>query len=97
MSGKKRSSAPRKHAPQRTCIVCRQKTDKRRLTRIVNNPVEGVVADPSGKKNGRGAYICQNVACREAAIASNILDVFLKIKITSKAKATLAQFWQSDE
>ena len=47
----------RKHVPQRTCVICRKKYDKRQLTRLVRTP-EGVVIDPSGKLNGRGAYVC---------------------------------------
>lgn len=59
---KKQGRRP-KHIPQRTCVVCRQKTDKRRLTRLVRLPVGRVVVDLSGKQNGRGAYICDQPAC----------------------------------
>jgi predicted RNA-binding protein YlxR (DUF448 family) len=52
-----------KHVPYRTCVACRQKYDKRRLTRIVRTKDEGVVIDPSGKRNGRGAYLCDQFDC----------------------------------
>lgn len=58
----------RKHVPQRTCVVCRQATDKRRLTRLVRTPEGGVVVDPTGKLNGRGAYLCDQVACWDKAL-----------------------------
>ena len=51
-----------KHRPQRTCIVCRGKHDKRELTRLVL--ADGrVQVDPSGKMNGRGAYLCASPKC----------------------------------
>lgn len=52
-----------KHVPQRTCIVCRQKQDKRSLVRLVRTPEGPVLVDHSGKQNGRGAYLCQNPTC----------------------------------
>ena len=58
----KQPGRPR-HAPQRTCIVCRGQFDKRRLTRIVRATDRGVVVDPTGKLNGRGAYVCDQAAC----------------------------------
>lgn len=52
-----------KKIPQRMCIACRQMRDKRELLRVVRSP-DGVVSiDPSGKKNGRGAYICSSPQC----------------------------------
>ena len=44
-------------------MACREKYDKRRLTRIVRTVDEGVVVDPTGKRNGRGAYLCDQLAC----------------------------------
>lgn len=61
--GKKKGQRRGKHIPQRTCIVCRQKYDKRRLTRLVRTPDEGIVVDPTGKRNGRGAYLCDQPSC----------------------------------
>ncbi|MDM8529345.1 YlxR family protein, partial [Anaerolineales bacterium HSG24] len=52
-----------KHQPQRICIACRQKIDKRLLLRIVRTPEGEFIVDPTGKVNGRGAYICQQPAC----------------------------------
>jgi len=49
----------------RSCTVCRQKTDKRNLYRIVRTPEAEVVFDPTGKKNGRGAYVCSQESCLE--------------------------------
>ena len=49
--------------PQRKCIVCGENKDKNDLIRIVKNKEEGIILDPTGKKNGRGAYICKEEKC----------------------------------
>ena len=54
-----------KKIPIRTCIMCRTKMDKRELLRIVRVSDNGVEFDPTGKKNGRGAYICTKSECIE--------------------------------
>ncbi|MDE2637796.1 MAG: YlxR family protein [Chloroflexota bacterium] len=51
-----------KHRPGRTCVVCREKKDKRLLTRLVVMD-DGLRIDVSGKMNGRGAYLCANAEC----------------------------------
>ncbi len=53
--------------PQRMCIACRQMTDKRKLTRLRVTPENTVEIDLTGKKNGRGAYICSSPECRKKA------------------------------
>ena len=52
------TTKPRR-VPQRMCVVCREVQGKRALIRIVRTPTEGVLADPTGKRAGRGAYLCQ--------------------------------------
>ncbi|MCA9941055.1 MAG: YlxR family protein [Anaerolineales bacterium] len=80
----------RKHVPQRTCIACGQKSDKRRLTRLVRVPDEGVVVDPTGKRNGRGAYLCDRPACWEKALSSAILNRALGGELTTAEKQSIA-------
>jgi uncharacterized protein len=79
-----------KHVAQRSCVVCRQKTDKRRLTRLVYAPDSGVVVDPTGKRAGRGAYLCRRAACWDKALGSSILNHAFKTKITAVDKEMLA-------
>ncbi len=70
-----------KKKPQRSCIVCRQKTDKQQLTRIVKTP-DGVIIDQTGKQNGRGAYLCAQQSCWDAIEKNRrILDQALKTKV----------------
>ena len=47
----------------RTCVMCKTKTDKRQLLRIVRTPEGNIEFDPTGKKNGRGAYLCTKDEC----------------------------------
>ena len=54
--------------PRRTCIGCNTTTNKRELVRVVRQPEGGVVADPTGKKAGRGAYVHQQPECWELAL-----------------------------
>ena len=61
-----RMRRPRRH-PQRTCIACRRVQAKRTLVRLVRTP-EGVLVDPKGKMNGRGAYIHASRSCGTRAM-----------------------------
>ncbi len=49
--------------PMRRCVGCREMKDKRELLRIVRNNEGEIFVDPTGKKNGRGAYICKSIEC----------------------------------
>lgn len=60
--------------PQRKCVVCGELKDKKDLLRIVKNKEEGILIDESGKKNGRGAYVCKSKACIEEALRTNKLN-----------------------
>lgn len=57
-----------KHIPQRTCIACRTVRAKRELIRIVRTTANRVEADPTGKKAGRGAYLCRQRECWEMVL-----------------------------
>ena len=58
-----------KHIPQRTCISCRTVRAKRDFVRIVRVSEESVEADLTGKKNGRGAYLCRQIECWDEALS----------------------------
>lgn len=59
-----------KHIPQRTCIGCRSVQAKRQLMRIVRTPEGRVVADPTGKLNGRGTYVHKTRECFENVVGA---------------------------
>lgn len=72
----------------RTCIVCREKEAKRQLTRLVRT-ADGVVIDPTGKMNGRGAYLCEQQTCWERALSTDILSRALRTPLTDADRARL--------
>ena len=73
-----------KNIPQRTCIGCNSKRDKKDLIRIVKNKQNEIIIDRTGKQEGRGAYICNNIDCLEKAKKSKKLDRALDINISEK-------------
>ena len=70
--------------PQRTCMGCNSKKDKKDLIRIVKNNEGQVSIDKTGKTNGRGAYICNNTECLEKVIKTKRLEKVLDIKISDE-------------
>ena len=76
----KKTKGPRpKHIPQRTCIACRRTDAKRGLMRLVRDAEGRVALDPTGKRAGRGAYICHDPACWEQALKRQGLARALRI------------------
>ena len=71
-----------KKMPQRTCMGCNEKKDKNELIRIVKNKNNNLNIDKTGKLQGRGAYICNNVSCLEKVIKSKRLEKVLETKIS---------------
>lgn len=83
-AGRRKAGKPprQKHVPVRTCVACREPGAKRGLTRIVRTPEGDVVIDDTGKKNGRGAYLCEKPACWANAVDSQILSRALKSTVS---------------
>ena len=70
-----------KKIPQRQCMGCRERKEKRQMIRVVRTPEGAVNLDFSGKMNGRGAYICPNPECLKKALRSKALDRSLEVTI----------------
>ena len=70
-----------KRLPQRTCMGCNTKKDKKDLIRIVKNKDGEISIDKNEKKEGRGAYICNNIECLDKVIKSKRLEKALETKI----------------
>ena len=71
-----------KKKPERTCMACNNKKQKNELLRIVRTP-EGIIeTDLTGKKNGRGAYICKNEECLNKIIKSKRLERIFEKEIS---------------
>lgn len=91
----KKAKGPRpKHVPQRTCVACRQVRDKRDLVRIVRAVDGQVLLDPTGKRSGRGAYLCRERACWELALKKKILEHALQTTICAEDRAALEESCQ---
>jgi predicted RNA-binding protein YlxR (DUF448 family) len=73
-----------KKIPIRTCIGCSEAKPKKELIRIVKTTEGEVLIDPTGKKNGRGAYICPNTTCLEKAIKSKRLSRTFEMPIETE-------------
>ncbi len=56
-----------RHVPQRTCTGCGEMKPKKELVRVVKSPDGEISMDLTGKKSGRGAYVCRNIECLRAA------------------------------
>ena len=80
-----------KKIPQRQCMGCRERKEKRELIRVVRAPDGGVSLDFRGKAPGRGAYICPDMACRKKAIRSKALERSLEVAIPEEIYARLEQ------
>ena len=72
----------KKHVPMRTCVACRSSKPKRDLIRIVRDPDGAVGLDLTGKRSGRGVYICPSEECLEKAVRGKQLERSLETKIS---------------
>lgn len=92
-TGPERRQGPRpRHIPQRTCIGCRMTSAKREFVRIVRTPEGRVEVDPTGKKAGRGAYLCRQRSCWELALKRDQIGRALKVSVAAEDREGLAAF-----
>lgn len=73
-----------RHVPERSCIVCSSKKEKRYLQRMVRLPQGGVVADVTGEMPGRGAYLCGSEDCWEVAVSDHRVARALRLERDSR-------------
>ncbi|MGE5397889.1 MAG: RNase P modulator RnpM [Chitinophagales bacterium] len=70
-----------KKVPQRMCVGCREMKNKKDLIRVVRTPDGEVQLDRTGKKSGRGAYICPVESCYKVAIKSKRIEKALEVSL----------------
>jgi predicted RNA-binding protein YlxR (DUF448 family) len=75
------TSKTARRVPLRTCVICGNKTDKRALVRIAATPDGKAVVDPTGKKPGRGAYVCKDGNCLSRGLKRGRLEHALRAKL----------------
>lgn len=73
-----------KKIPQRMCTGCMEMKPKKELIRVVKNKENEISIDLNGKKPGRGAYICRDIACFEKAVKTKRLERNLECKISDE-------------
>lgn len=80
-----------KKIPQRKCVGCQEIRSKRELIRVVRTPDENIEVDPTGKKSGRGAYICPQVECLQRAFKEKRLERALERPVSREIYDALVQ------
>lgn len=83
--------------PMRKCTGCQEVKDKRELIRVVRDPEGKVSLDRSGRKAGRGAYLCDDPSCLERAIKTKAIARSLEVEITADLYETLRQEMKQHE
>lgn len=73
-----------KKIPQRQCTGCGEMKNKKEMIRVIKTPEDIIMLDATGKKNGRGAYLCKSEECFAKAVKSKGLERSLKVNIPSE-------------
>ena len=83
--------------PQRKCVGCGTSKDKKELIRVVKTAEGEISVDLTGKKNGRGAYICHDVECLKKAKKAGRLERSFECQISEEIYDRLMQEITADE
>lgn len=83
--------------PLRQCIGCREMKSKKEMIRVIRTSEGEIQLDATGKKNGRGAYICASKSCLEQAIKSRGLERSLKAAIPTEVYESLKKEFETIE
>ncbi|MGI6018414.1 MAG: RNase P modulator RnpM [Marvinbryantia sp.] len=78
-----------KKIPMRKCIGCQEMKNKKEMMRILHTPEDTIELDTTGRKNGRGAYLCFSKECFEKAVKSKGLERSLKMSIPAEVYESL--------
>ena len=85
-----------KKIPMRQCVGCGEMKAKKELIRVIKTEEE-VLLDTTGRKNGRGAYICADKECLKKAIKSKGLERSFKMSIPKEVYDSLEEAFEADE
>ncbi|MDO4519838.1 MAG: YlxR family protein [Eubacteriales bacterium] len=75
--------------PMRQCAGCREMKSKKEMIRVIRTAENEILLDTTGKKNGRGAYICNSRSCLEKAMKSRGLERSLKVMVPTEVYESL--------
>lgn len=83
--------------PMRQCTGCREMKSKKEMIRVLKTAEDEIVLDATGKKNGRGAYLCFSKDCLEKAVKSRGLERSLKASIPEEVYQSLKKEFEAIE
>ena len=86
-----------KKIPMRQCVGCGSMKTKKEMMRVLKTAEEGIILDTTGKKNGRGAYICHDENCLKMAIKAKRLEHAFECQISDEIYERLLQEIKADE
>ena len=78
-----------KKVPLRQCIGCQEMKSKKEMIRVIKTAEDEIMLDATGRKNGRGAYLCQSMECLKKAVKSKGLERSFKMAIPKEVYETL--------
>lgn len=87
----------KRKVPLRKCIVTHEMKPKEELIRVVRNKEGGVFVDPTGKKNGRGAYLSKDLSVIDKAMDTHILNQQFKTNIDNEIYEELRQIVEGNQ
>jgi predicted RNA-binding protein YlxR (DUF448 family) len=82
-----------RHIPLRSCAACGQRSPKRELVRIVRTQDGAVEVDPTGKKAGRGGYLCPKADCWKLGLAKSRLEHVLRSPLLERDREALSHYY----
>lgn len=85
-----------KKIPLRQCVGCGQMKAKKEMMRVIKTAEGDIVLDVTGKKNGRGAYLCQTEKCLMAAMKNKGLERSFKMSIDQSIYEKLQKEYEGD-
>ena len=80
-----------KKIPQRQCIGCREMKNKKEMIRVIKTAEDEIMLDATGRKNGRGAYLCPSMECLKKAVKGKGLERSFKMPIEKSVYDKLAK------
>lgn len=86
-----------KKVPMRQCVGCGEMKNKKEMMRVLKTPEGPVVLDMTGRKNGRGAYLCRSGACLKLAEKNRGLERSLKMSIPKEVYESLEKEFAESE
>ncbi|MBE3585620.1 MULTISPECIES: RNase P modulator RnpM [Desulfofundulus] len=80
-----------KKVPLRMCVGCQEMKPKKELIRVVRTPQDTIEIDPTGKRSGRGAYLCPRLECLQKAIKGKRLEKALQRSVAPEIIQSLVE------